>query len=84
MELDHIQKTIEKFEKPRQVEVLKILVKHDIKVTENKNGIFVNLTTLDPVVISDIKTYLNHIQSQETTLQNRELKQDEYAKQYFS
>lgn len=84
MELDHIQKTIEKFEKPRQVEVLKILVKHDIKVTENKNGIFVNLTTLDPVVISDIKTYLNHIQSQETTLQNRELKQNEYTKQYFS
>ena len=30
MELDHIQKTIEKFEKPRQVEVLKIFVKHDI------------------------------------------------------
>lgn len=84
MDLESIQKTIEKFEKPRQVEVLKILVKHDIKVTENKNGIFVNLSTLDPAVISDINTYLSHIQSQENTLHSRELKQDEYAKQYFS
>ena len=84
MELDDIRKKIEAFDKIQQLEILKIFVKHNININENKSGIFINLSTMKSEVIDDIKQYLEHINIQENTLLTRENKQEEYSKQYFS
>ena len=84
MELDTIRKRIETFDKQRQIEILKIFVKHNININENKNGIFINLSTMDTPVIQDIEEYLHHIDIQENALQSREQAREEYEKNYFS
>tara|TARA_Y100000816_G_scaffold289559_1_gene276247 strand:- start:564 stop:818 length:255 start_codon:yes stop_codon:yes gene_type:complete len=84
MELDDMRKKIEAFDKIQQLEILKIFVKHNININENKSGIFINLSTMKSEVIDDIKQYLEHINIQENTLLTRENKQEEYSKQYFS
>tara|TARA_Y100000022_G_scaffold200666_1_gene217277 strand:+ start:2856 stop:3143 length:288 start_codon:yes stop_codon:yes gene_type:complete len=84
MDLDTIRKRIETFDKPRQIEILKIFVKHNININENKNGIFINLSTMESPVIKDIEEYLHHIDIQENALQSREQAREEYEKNYFS
>ncbi len=79
-----MRKKIEAFDKIQQLEILKIFVKHNININENKSGIFINLSTMKSEVIDDIKQYLEHINIQENTLLTRENKQEEYSKQYFS
>ena len=84
MDLDDMRKKIEAFDKIQQLEILKVFIKHNININENKSGIFINLSTMKPEVIDDIKQYLEHINIQENTLLTRESKQEEYSKQYFS
>lgn len=84
MDLDTLRKRIETFDKQRQIEVLKIFVKHKINVNENKNGIFINLSSMEPAIITDLQNYMSHIEVQEDTLQSREQAQNEYTKNYFS
>jgi hypothetical protein len=84
MDLDTIRKRIESFYKQRQIEILKIFVKHNININENKNGIFINLSTMEPHVIKDIEEYLHHIDIQENALQSHEQTREEYEKNYFS
>lgn len=84
MDIDDMRKKIEAFDKIQQLEILKIFIKHNININENKSGIFINLSTMKPEVIDDIKQYLEHINIQENTLLTRESKQEEYSKQYFS
>jgi len=79
-----MRKKIEAFDKIQQLEILKIFIKHNININENKSGIFINLSTMKTEVIDDIKQYLEHINIQENTLLTRESKQEEYSKQYFS
>jgi hypothetical protein len=59
-------------------------VKHNINVNENKNGIFINLSSMEPNVITDLQDFMNHIDNQENTLQSREQVKEEYTKNYFS
>jgi hypothetical protein len=41
-----------------QIEIFKLLKKNRIKYTENKNGIFINLTKLDNKILSDLKNFI--------------------------
>jgi hypothetical protein len=44
-----------------QSEVLKIVEKNNIKFTENKNGVFINMNKLSDKAIGDIETFLEYI-----------------------
>ena len=56
-EIYEIKHFIEKLNKQRQIEVLKIFNENNINVSENKNGSFVNLTLIPKEIISDIFVY---------------------------
>jgi len=79
-----IGKKIETLTKEQHIDILQILVNHDVTLNENKNGIFVNLSVLDKNTIDDIKDHLYHITRQEEQLKESELKKDQFNKEFFT
>jgi hypothetical protein len=90
METQHVQilevlkSNIEKMTKSQQVEVLKILHQNpDVKLNENKSGVYVNLSFLSENVISNIQTYMKYVKEQENTLKLAEAQKQDFKKTYF-
>lgn len=68
-ELNHIKERIENLNKFHQVEILKLLKTSDnATLNENKNGIFINMTSLSNKVIVELEKYLEYVDKQETQL----------------
>lgn len=84
-ELNYIRESIENMSKFNQVEVLRILKKHnDITINENKYGIHINISELKRDILEEMIVYINYVNAQETTLNNVELQKEEYKITYFS
>ena len=78
MDLDAIKLKVEMMDKVNQIQILKILKDNNITITENKNGIFVNLSGLDDNVINKIIQYINHYETQEIDFNKQENIKDQY------
>jgi hypothetical protein len=78
-QLEFIKNYIEKLNKQHQLEILKILKKDlNIKINENKNGIFINLSLLSNELLNEILIYINYIKDQEKTLNVLETEKETY------
>ena len=82
-DLELMKTKIENMTKINQVEILKILLKHNVKINENKSGIFVNMSFLDQNIIEDISKYLNYVKEQESTLQSLETQKEVFKSAFF-
>ena len=60
-ELKDLREKINELENCEHIELLKILIKNDIKYTENSNGIFINMNKLSQKSIDDINNFLTFI-----------------------
>ena len=78
MDLDSIKLKVEMMDKVNQIQILKILKDNNITITENKNGIFVNLSGLDDNVINKINDYINHYETQEIDFNKQENIKDQF------
>ena len=77
--LEQLNNHIEKLDKSQHIEILKILSKRDMnKITENKNGIFVNMNELSSQSIDDISNYLEYIKTKEKDLDVLESEKNNY------
>jgi hypothetical protein len=47
----------------QQYEILKILDKNNVKYTQNKNGLFLNMKILDIICLTNINEYLIFIKN---------------------
>jgi hypothetical protein len=74
---------IEKLDKIHQTKILEIIIKNNIKYSENRNGIFLNMENLDPKTISAIEKNLEYFQKQEKTLNDIENFKNELNNEYF-
>jgi len=84
-ELNYIRESIENMSKFNQVEVLRILKRHnDITINENKYGIHINISELKRDILEEMIVYINYVNKQETTLNNVEQQKEEYKNTYFS
>lgn len=80
-ELDKMKTRIEGMNKLHHIEILKILKKNpNVKLNENKNGVFVNLSFLPAELIDEVKSYVSYVGEQEKTILNMEAQQEEYKK----
>jgi hypothetical protein len=83
--LHTIKETIEDMEKCHQIEILKILVKNSIVISENNNGTFVNLSDLSEDIIVLLDNYIKFVNKQDNQLLNIEKEKavikDEFFKQ---
>lgn len=75
---------IEAFEKNQQIQILKILKEHKIPINENKNGVFINLTSVKEESIIELENYINHINNQEKILLQNENLKNNYKETFFN
>jgi hypothetical protein len=66
-----------------QIEVLRIFDKNGIKLNENKNGVFVNITYISNEIINEITKYLGYVVTQESQLNEIEQQKATICKEFF-
>ena len=83
-QLDLLKKNIESLEKLHQIEILKIINKKQSNIlNENKNGIYINMSSLDEETVNELKEYMKYIYKQETEININEKLKEEFLKTYF-
>ena len=76
---------IESMLKMHHIEILKIIKKdHNIKINENKSGVFINLSFLPQYTIDEILQYINYISDQENCLKSLETQKDDFKNTFFN
>jgi hypothetical protein len=84
MELEILKTKIEKMSKNHHIEILKILKKNgNVKLNENKSGVYVNLSFLPKDLVNELENYLNYIEDQETSLVTLENQKEEFKNTFF-
>ena len=82
--LQFLKETIEDLPKFNQVEILRILNKDpDVRINENKNGIFVNLSLVNEERIKEIRNYVDYVNKQTKTLNEIENTACSLSSTYF-
>ena len=81
--LKYLRDKIELLTVFHQIEILRILHTNKVTFSENKNGIFVNLTYVNPDIIDIISDYIVYVHKQESQLNEIEEKKIVLSNQYF-
>ncbi len=84
IELVTLKSKIEKLTKKQQLEILKIIMKIDVSISENNNGIFFNLSSLSSEQLININKYIDYVSDQEKTLQEMEVIKCELSDAFFN
>jgi hypothetical protein len=83
--LENIKIKIETMSKKHHIEILKILTKFsNIKLNENKSGVFINLMFLQDDAVEELTKYIHYIDEQESTIMSIETQKTEYKNTYFN
>tara|TARA_B100000900_G_C20568554_1_gene712179 strand:+ start:721 stop:1005 length:285 start_codon:yes stop_codon:yes gene_type:complete len=68
-QLDLLKNKIELLEKNQQIEILRIIHNSQSNIiNENKNGIYINMSSLNDNIIEELNNYLKYISNQEKDL----------------
>jgi hypothetical protein len=78
-----IKEEIELLNKPRQTEILKIFLTDDISTSENKNGVFINLSHINNDIIQKLEDKLTYFKEQDKTLEEMEKIKQDFHDNYF-
>ena len=84
IELDKLRKSIEDLYTIHHIEIGKILKKNCIELTENNNGIFINLNLLDIKIITQLREYLTYVKTQENDILKIEIQKEKIENKYFN
>jgi len=79
-----LKDNIEALSRLHQAEVLRICNAGGVIGSENKNGVFINLTNVSESIISAIERYLVYVSTQETQLNEIEMQKKELTTKYFT
>tara|TARA_B100001142_G_C14326423_1_gene652475 strand:- start:1979 stop:2293 length:315 start_codon:yes stop_codon:yes gene_type:complete len=79
-----LKNKIEDMTKLQQIDILRLLSSYDnVKLNENNNGTFVNLTELDKEIIDKLEEYVNYVDAQTIILEKTELEKSRLENIYF-
>ena len=70
--IKHLRNTIQSFSKEKQLDIFKLCKSKNIFYSENKNGIFINLTELDAKQLIELDKFVTYINAQEKEIQQME------------
>ena len=83
--LENLKTKIETMNKKQHIEILKILTQFpNVKLNENKSGVFINLLFLPNETIEELDKYIQYIDEQETNIMSIETQKNEYKTAYFT
>jgi hypothetical protein len=84
MEINEIKNKIENMNKHHQIEILRIL-KNDsnIVLNENSNGVFVNVSYLNPSTFENLKKYIDYVDNQTNNIETVETKKNIIESTFF-
>lgn len=76
--LKNLCESIEKMGHPEHIEILKIIKgsPSNINITENNNGCFINMSTMDDETVNNIEKYIDFFKQKEKELHEQELKKN--------
>jgi hypothetical protein len=72
-----VQKKIESMSSYHQIEVLKLLCKHNAMLNTNKNGVHVNLSMLNDSIVDELFNFIKYVETQEEQLSMMEVQQEQ-------
>ena len=81
--ITQLKNDIEKIDKIHHIKIFKILKENDIKFSENRNGIFINMNSFNDKTIKTIENTLLYIKEQEKNLKEVESKKNELKEDFF-
>ena len=85
MSLDYLKERIENMQKCHQIEILRILKNFSyVKMNENNNGTFINLTELPENVINELENYTKYVNEQQIQLKMIESEKNNLEKHFFT
>jgi hypothetical protein len=85
IDLAALKDKIERLGKNNQLEILSILKNtNGIKLNENKNGVFVNMTFLPSDSLAEIDKYVKYVYDQEKTLNEFENQKQDFKNTFFT
>lgn len=82
--LTALKDAIEGLSKAQHVDILRLCNERGIVGTENKNGVFINLTRISEPLIGELEKYLTYINKQEAQLNEVEIQKKELTTKYFT
>jgi len=81
--LINIRDEMENMNKIHHLKFLEIIKKYEIQFSENRNGIFINMNTLNENIIKEINDYILYVNKQEENLGKTEKIKDDFQKEFF-
>lgn len=79
-----LRNSIELLSKESQIEIFKIFKDNNIEFSENKNGVFINLSLVNKNVIDKLKNHMIYINKQEKIINDFESKKHNVEEEYFT
>lgn len=74
---------LEGFERSNQARALKILIDNSVSFDENANGVFVNMSNIEPDVIEQLQKFVGYVELQQKFLEDQEKEKDLLRENYF-
>lgn len=69
-DLELLKVAVDKLNQVQHIEILRILKSNkSVKLNENRNGVYINLSFLPKDSLEEIKKYVSYIEDQEITLE---------------
>jgi hypothetical protein len=84
IDLIKLRNHIEKLNDSYHSNIFKIFKKNNVEYSENKNGIFINLSEVDEDILREIYVYLDYLNKQEHQINKIEQQKLEYQNKYFA
>ena len=78
-----IKENIEKMDLVNQIEIFKILNDNHVNISENNNGSFINLSTLDKEILLKLQGYIDYFHKQQNNLAYIEDEKVNIKKEFF-
>jgi|TARA_B000000477_G_scaffold123760_1_gene129841 hypothetical protein len=81
--LTNLKNMIDELDTIHHLKIFKVLKDNNVKFSENRNGIFINMNSINEKTIKDIEQALLYIKQQEKQLKDIESIKDDLKQDFF-
>lgn len=79
-----LKNNIEKINSVYHIDFFNIIKKHNLQYSENRNGIFINISNIDKHIITELSDKIKYIHNQEENLNDIEQQKNNYKNKLFN